>query len=374
MKKTIVILFASIILFNFLSLAQEVKYGINDTLYFEPTEGLKEYYLYVDTAEMKIVEDNYELAALYYLEAFKHKAFPFIYDLNRAWHIAHETKDTNLLKMVYEIDYQTTNLNPTEYINSIIRYDETIDTNFLHNLIPNLESISKIKANNNICCILDSLVKVDQKVRGFENGVKVTDSINYDNLALVDSLNFYALMNLYDKYSYVSFMNTQGDEKCSCSYISDISLLLIHNTSRINIWYPIMLEQVYKGYFPGKELVNILSRYLYKDSVYFATRQGKALLNKYVIVKLSKEEEIKANNLRKRFFMESYLDTEMKKLWIFKQNFANPIFFFSPLKFEFPSIEMLSEEKIKEYRVQQDEFISILKEKHGSENIIIFEK
>jgi hypothetical protein len=374
MKKTIVILFASIILFNFLSRAQEVKYGINDTLYFEPTEGLKEYYLYVDTAEMKIVEDNYELAALYYLEAFKHKAFPFIDDLNRAWHIAHETKDTNLLKMVYEIDYQTTNLNPTEYINSIIRYYETIDTNFLHNLIPNLESISKIKANNNICCILDSLVKVDQKVRGFENGVKVTDSINYDNLALVDSLNFYALMNLYDKYSHISFMNTQGDEKCSCSYISDISSLLIHNTSRINIWYPIMLEQVYKGYFPGKELVNILSRYRYKDSVYFATRQGKALLDKYVIVKLSKEEEIKANNLRKRFFMESYLDTEMKKLWIFKQNFANPIFFFSPLKFEFPPIKMLSEEKIKEYRVQQDEFISILKEKHGSENIIIFEK
>jgi hypothetical protein len=169
-------------------------------------------------------------------------------------------------------------------------------------------------------------------------------------------------------------MNTQGDEKCRCSYISDISSLLIHNTSRVNIWYPIMLEQVYKGYFPGKELVNILSRYLYKDSVYFATRQGKALLDKYVIVKLSKEEEIKANNLRKRFFMESYLDTEMKKLWIFKQNFANPIFFFSPLKFEFPSIEMLSEEKIKEYKVQQDEFISILKEKHGSENIIIFEK
>ena len=64
----------------------------------------------------------------------------------------------------------------------------------------------------------------------------------------------------------------------------------------------------------------------------------------------------------------------MKKLWIFKQNFANPIFFFSPLKFEFPSIKMLSEEKIKEYRVQQDEFISTLKEKHGSDNIMIFEK
>jgi hypothetical protein len=373
MKKTV--LFLAIIFSVYLqTAAQTPKYGIDDNISILPAKGLVEYYAYVDTAEMYIVDDNKELAALYYLKAFKHKAFPFIHDLNRAWYIAHETKDTNLLKMVYEIDYQTTNLNPTEYINSIIRYDETIDTNFLYNLIPNLESISKIKANNNICCILDSLVKVDQKVRGFENGVKVTDSINYDNLALIDSLNFYALMNLYDKYSYISFMNTQGDEKCRCSYISDISSLLIHNTSRVNIWYPIMLEQVYKGYFPGKELVNILSRYLYKDSVYFATRQGKALLDKYVIVKLSKEEEIKANNLRKRFFMESYLDTEMKKLWIFKQNFANPIFFFSPLKFEFPSIEMLSEEKIKEYKVQQDEFISILKEKHGSENIIIFEK
>jgi hypothetical protein len=365
MKKTV--LFLTIILSIYLQTsAQTPKYGIDDNISISHAKGLIEYYAYVDTAEMYIVDDNKELAAQYYLKAFTFKKHPFSYDFSNAFRIAIETKDTILLKQLIIINIADVTIDKESYISNLTTSLPQIPPSFFQQLKPILDTIQTKTKSNKIIHILDSLVKEDQYERTPPKTVN-------EETQKRDSLRLNSLLELYDKYQYISEENCPSHSSRGMYYADLIQLILVHNPNQIDIWYPIMLQQVYLGYFPNKYFVSILENYYFKannDFFCFSFWYSYTLPNYHIIIKLDSLEENHLNNTRKRFFLEPHLDEQKKRIWNFKE------------KTNYSFYNILSSGKYipkdnKKAGIQQigeEDYIRSFIDKYGENKLIIHEK
>ncbi len=366
MKKTVLFL-AIIFSVSLQTSAQTTKYGIDDKISLSPAKGLVEYYAYVDTAEMYIVDDNKELAAQYYLKAFTCKKQPFSYDFSNAFRIAIETKDTILLKQLIIINIADLTIDKETYISNLTTSLPQIPPSFFQQLKPILDTIQTKTKSNEIIHILDSLVKEDQYER------TPPKTVNEETLKR-DSLRLNSLLELYDKYQYISEENCPSHSSRGMYYADLIQLILVHNPEQIDIWYPIMLQQVYLGYFPNKYFVSILKNYYLKTNIdfYHSTfSYSYTLPNYHIIRKLDSLEESHLNNMHKRFFLEPYLDQEKKKTWQFREE-KTYRFYIMNLKGQDVVFNQKGEVEIQE--VDEDEFLKSLINKYGEDKLIIHKK
>jgi hypothetical protein len=163
-------------------------------------------------------------------------------------------------------------------------------------------------------------------------------------------------------------------------YADLIQLILVHNPKQIDIWYPIMLKQVYLGYFPNKYLFSILENYYNKINYnkknkhiysFGSSSYSYTLNNNHIIVKLDSLEESRLNKVRKHFFLEPYLDEEKKKIWQFQEE-TNYRFYMLNCN----GMEIVINEN-NEFEIQvidDEEYIQSLIKKYGENNIIIYKK
>ncbi len=365
MKKTV--LFLTIILSIYLQTsAQTPKYGIDDNISISPAKGLVEYYAYVDTAEMYIVNDNKELAAQYYLKAFTYKKQPFSYDFSNALNIALETTDTVLLKSLFLLNLPYVSIDSETYISNLTTSLPQIPASFFQQFKPILDTIQTKTKSNEIIHILDSLGRDDQYDRTPPRSVN-------EETQKRDSLRLNCLLELYDKYQYISEENCPSQSSSGWYYANLIQLILVHNPDQIDLWYPIMLQQVYLGYFPNKYFVSILENYYYKtnnDFFCFNFSYSYTLPNYHIIIKLDSLEENRLNNIRKRFFLEPHFDEQKKRIWHFKER-TNYSFYnilssgkYIPKDNKKAGIQQIGEE----------DYIRSFIDKYGENKLIIHEK
>ena len=342
----------------------EIEYGIYDTVQIRPIEGLKEYYNYVNQAELEFINSNPKKAADLYMKAFTYKENPFVMDKTRAFSIVlNSSSDTNLIKNCIIRNWRTFYVDSVPaYITFLKNQYQNIDSGFLYSLIPILDTTSKFNSRNEkLEAEINTMIENDQLVR-------IEKPLNRKKMGITDSLNFFHLMRLYKKYGSITESNA------GVNSMHSISTILFHNHKRINIWYPVMLEQVLKGNYSNKLFVDILTDYyrdIHDNPDKFAYYQGKSLLTKYVVIKLPKEEEKEVNRIRKYLFLEPYQDQEKKKIWsFFNKNDINHEFHFYPLDMHAPPIEFIQESEMDFYLQKESNDINELQKEYGDKLLI----
>ncbi len=366
MKKAGLLLILSA--FCTLANAQEMQYGIKDTFNYTPIKGLVEYYKYVDTAEMKVVEGKPDESVSYYLKAFQYKEVPFSIDINRALTLTLKSKpDTNLIILCMIKTYKYNNYfdNPDSLIYNWRKNFSTIDSSFFKRMKFVLDTVKRLNVEyKEVIEAVDSMSKADREAR---------IPIDYAKMKRVDTLNLNRLMKLYKKYGNITENNS------SFNTLTYINMILFHNhqVNRIPIWYQTMLNQVMNGSYPARLFMDLMTDYYHdeydKEGV-FGHYQGIALVDKYVITKLTPSEEKKVNQLRAKFMIEPYMDEQKKLVWEFYHpHYEYNQFYFYIFHMIFDPIEVSTPEEIKKDKVIQDKKINELKAKFGK-NVLIIDK
>jgi hypothetical protein len=348
--------------------AQEMQYGIKDTFNYTPVKGLVEYYKYVDTAEMKIVEGKPDDAVQYYMKAFQYKKMPFSIDENRALVLTSKSKpDTNLIRfcMIKDFKYKNYYDNSDSLVNNLKPYFPTLDPNFFNRMKFILDTVKRENVlYKEVKEAVDSMHEADQEARMQNDNTK---------MEIIDSLNLKRLMELYKKYGNITDYNTDRNT------LEFIRIILYHNhqVEKMHIWYSTMLKQVMNGSYPARLFIELMTDY-YRDEHnnenVFGFCQGLALVDKYVIMKLAPSKEKKINNLRAKLMVEPYMNQQKKLVWEFYHpHYEYNSFYFYVFKMIFSPMDACTPEEIAQNKIVQENKINELKEKYGK-NLIIIDK
>lgn len=208
------------------------------------------YYHLVNKAEEEICNDNYAKAFSYYNAAFKKVKVPFFTDLRNAFICGYYTHKPEKKLTDYAIQIHS----KTGEFDDLI---DSVDRDERYYRIEKAAIAGNTTVDHTLAASIDSLMAEDQKVR---KKCPVYQSSCINEIRIVDSSNYFALLNLFDRYGEIT------EENAGRKAIFSIGIMICHSS----MWcrsqlMPSLYEQVKKGTYDAREYDQSCRYFMYDD-------------------------------------------------------------------------------------------------------------
>lgn len=217
-----------------------ILFLVSNALFSQNDNFIKNYYPYINKAEMFIVNSNFKEAYLHYEKAFKNVHLPFVKDIHNALvcsiKLKLKKKPYTYLKKMANKGLPFENLKNNGYIKLYIEKNN-LQKFYIKNY--------KDKRNNDLVLKLEALLNSDQALRKLPN-------IPKEQLWRQDSIN---AKNLIDLFSIYGFPNEEEIGYKGILPKEELySLIIIHQNQISGIFD--FREIIYKNVFSGNILPN----------------------------------------------------------------------------------------------------------------------
>ena len=250
----------------------------NSSLFSQNDNFIKNYYPYINKAEISIIDSNFKEAYINYEKAFKNVQSPFVKDIHNALICS--------IKLRYK---ESIYIHLKQMANKGLPFENLIKNNYLKNYIQgnNLRKFYiqnyKDKKNNDLILKLETLLNSDQIIRKLPNVTK-------KQIWSQDSIN---AKNLLDLFSIYGFPNEEEIGYKGVLPNEDLySLIIIHQNQLTGVFN--FSEILFKNVLLGRILPNTALLLMFfqekSDSLGFEYTSFKSILN-FEIKKINKYRE-----------------------------------------------------------------------------------
>lgn len=283
-------------------------------------ENVAKYYSNIYKAEAFILKEKFSKASDSYFEAFRYLENPFQIDLYNALDCEVLSQKTDSKRLVFLVKQLMRKTGDKSIFMEDEMYKSIVDIPEISTILNNTNQVYNIE----FIAAIDNMVERDQGIRkksqNENNGVTYNSNFK-DTIVCVDSLNYFALIELINNYGYIS------DELFgSIKNWGNLSLILRHNRSRREI-LPVLHKSVIAGKLDARLFSAVLGDcyYLYNGEIPVAEvvlSRGKSILS---TSRFDKKTISQIDMLRKQIYLDDYKKQISKIVW----RFRNPKYFFT---------------------------------------------